>query len=83
MRVVDWAPFLVAFIAGAAAGALTRRMARFLAAAFPGGHLILSIATGRAKEGFLDYVVPVNLAVLAFAVIGVLVGRRIPKRRSP
>lgn len=36
----------------------------------------------RTRDGFLDYVVPVNLVLLAIAVTGLLVGRRLPKQRS-
>lgn len=48
-----------------------------MAASLPLGHFVLSIVTGRAREGFLSYVVPVNLLLLALAVIGVLAGRRL------
>jgi hypothetical protein len=82
VSVVDWAPFLVAFIFGAAAGAIfAGRSAWVMAVSLPVAHFVLSIATGRAREGFLDYVVPVNLALLVIAVIGVLAGRRLRPRQ--
>jgi len=82
MSVVDWAPFLVVFTAGVAAGALlTERLAWVIAASLPLGHFVLSIVTGRAREDFLSYVVPVNLLLLALAVIGVLAGRRLRRRQ--
>ena len=82
MSVVDWAPFLVVLTAGVVAGALlTERLAWVIAASLPLGHFVLSIVTGRAREDFLSYVVPVNLLLLALAVFGVLAGRRLRRRQ--
>jgi hypothetical protein len=82
MTVVDWAPLLVVFTAGVAAGVLlTERLAWVTAASLPLGHFVLSIVTGRAREGLLGYVVPVNLLLLGLAVVGVLAGRRLRKRQ--
>lgn len=82
MSVVDWAPFLVVFLVAAAAGVLfTGRLALVIAVFLPLAHFIFSIATGRANEDFLNYVVPVNLVLLAIAVIGVLGGHGLRKRQ--
>lgn len=76
MRVVDWAPFPVAFVAGGAAGALLAgRLPWLVAVLLPVAHLVLGVAAGRVREGFVDYVVPVNLVLLAIARGGVLPGR--------
>lgn len=81
MSVVDWAPFLVVFLVAAAAGVLIKgRLAWVIAVSLPFAHFIFSIATGRASEDFLTYVVPVNLVLLAIAVIGVLGGHWLGKR---
>jgi cell division protein FtsX len=82
MSFVDWAPFLVVFLVAAAAGVLfTGRLAWVIAVFLPLAHFAVSIATGRANEDFLDYVVPVNLVLLAIAVIGVLGGHWLRKRQ--
>ena len=82
MSVVDWAPFLVVFLVAAAAGIFFRgRLASVIAVSLPIAHFILSIATDRANEDLLNYVVPVNLVLLAIAVIGVLGGHWLRKRQ--
>lgn len=82
MSVVDWAPFLVVFLVAAAAGILfTARLAWVIAVFLPIAHFILSLTTGRANEDFLNYVVPVNLVLLAIAVIGVIGGHWLRKRQ--
>lgn len=81
MSGVDWAPFFVVLLVGAAAGALLAgRLAWVVAVFLPVAHFILSIAMGRAGENFLGHVVPVNLVLLAIAVIGVLGGRWLRRR---
>lgn len=82
MSVVDWGPFLVVFLVAAAAGILFTGIVAWAIAVFlPIAHFILSIATGRANEDFLNYVVPVNLVLLAIAVIGVLGGHWLRNRQ--
>ncbi len=82
MSLVDWAPFLVVFCVGLAAGSLvTGGRAWAIAVSLPLGHFVLSVVTGRAREDFLGYVVPVNVVLLAIAVIGVLSGRRLRNHR--
>jgi hypothetical protein len=83
MALVDLAPFFVVLFIGAAAGRLLPgRVAWPGALLLPVGHFILSIATGRAREGFLSYVVPINLVLLALAVVGMLGGRWLRGPRS-
>ena len=43
--------------------------------ALPVAHFMLGVLTGRASEGVLTHVVPVNLILLGLAASGVLFGR--------
>ncbi len=81
MTVVDIAPFFAALVAGAACGRwIPGRWAWIVGLVLPVAHFLLSVATGRASEGFATYVVPVNVALLALAALGVLAGRSLRQR---
>lgn len=83
MSLVDFAPFFVVFLVGAAAGRLlTGRLAWSVALFVPVMHFALSIVTGRAKEDLLAYVVPVNVVLLGIAIIGLIGGRWLRGRSS-
>ena len=81
MSLVDLAPFFVVFLVGAVAGRLLAgRLAWSVALIVPVVHVALSIATGRANEDLVAYVVPVNLLLLGMAIFGLLGGRWLQSR---
>ncbi len=83
MAVVDVAPFVVFLLVGVVAGRfLSGSIAWFLALSLPVAHFGLSLLTGRAGNDLLSYVVPVNLLLLAIAVLGLLGGRSLRRRRK-
>ncbi len=76
VSVVDVAPFAVVFLVALFCGRVMRGwVAWLLGLALPLGHFVLSIATGRAGDDLLSYVVPVNVVLLVIAGVAVLLGR--------
>lgn len=76
MSVVDVAPFAVVFLVGLFCGRVLRGwLAWAVGLALPVGHFLLSVATGRAGEELVSYVIPVNVVLLVVAGVGVLSGR--------
>ena len=79
---VDVAPFVAFILVGALAGRFLPTSAAWLIAlVLPVAHFGVSVFTGRAGEDLLSYVVPVNLVLLALAVLGLLAGRARHRRR--
>ncbi len=84
MAVIDVAPFAVFLLVGGVAGRfLPGSAAWVLALSLPVAHFGLSLLTGRAGDDLLSYVVPVNLLLLGLAVLGLLGGRSLRRRRRP
>jgi hypothetical protein len=60
---------------------LPGRLAWLLVLFPPVAHVAVSVLTGRAMEGLLSYVVPVNLLPLGIAVLGLHGGQTLRRRR--
>lgn len=84
MAVVDVAPFVVVLVIGVLAGRfLTGSVAWLAALTPPVAHFALSVLTGRAGDDLFSYVVPVNLLLLGLAVLGLLGGWALRRRKGP
>lgn len=68
---IDVGPFIVVFVVGVLCGRLiASRVAWAAALALPAAHFILSVVSGRVGDDLFSYVIPINIALGFWPVLG-------------